>query len=217
MQSVMIRLAQAAILFSLVTGSPASLQAQGAPAAPGARYFDAGRTLLAEGQTVAGFQTLTVAVLLAPDDMARQAYLLSQLDQGGHNWDVALHESLHAVAPGYPPIMQRLAKLYEGKGRVADAEALYVKWAATRPDNPEPYARLGEHYFFAGRYAEAVKAFERHRALMGESDYALRRLSAAHEALGHHDLAARLMAKADMIAPPPGNGVRVAGFLEATR
>jgi len=216
MQSVMLRLAQAAILFSLVTGSPVSLQAQAGPAVPGARYFDAGRTLLAQGQVIPGFQALTVAVLLAPDDMTRQAYLLAQLDRGDHNWDVALHEALYAVAPAYPPILQRLAKLYEGKGRSADAEALYLKWAAMRPDNPEPFARLGEHYLFTGRYQEAVDAFERHRALVGDSDYAVRRLSTARKAL-RDEQATRRLSQARMPSPGPAPSVRMAESLEATR
>jgi tetratricopeptide (TPR) repeat protein len=198
-------------------GNEAATAVPVAPAAPGARYFEAGRALLARGETRTGFEALTVAVVLAPGNVAYQTYLLASLDRNEHNWDVPLHEALHAVAPAYPPLLQRLGKLYDGKARYADAEALYLQWAHMRPNQPEPHARLGEHYFFLGRYDDAIRAWDRHRTLMGESDYALRRMATAHEALGHHDQADRLMAKANMLAPPPQTGVRVAETMTLTR
>lgn len=217
-----LRLVQAAVVLAFAAGPAVAFgtEAFGAEAGvfpPGVHYFDAGRALLARGETEMGFKALTVAVVLAPDNVAYQTYLLASLDRNEHNWDVGLHEALHAVAPAYPPLLQRLGKLYDGKARYADAEALYLKWAEMRPDQPEPHARLGEHYFFTGRYDDAIQAWSRHRALMGESDYALRRMAAAHEALGHHNQAARLMAKANMLAPPPQAGVRVAETMTFTR
>jgi tetratricopeptide (TPR) repeat protein len=228
MHRVALRLARAALVLAVVTGplgasgaafGAEALGAEAGPSHPGARYFDAGRALLARGETEAGLKALTAAVVLAPDNVAYQTYLLAYLDEGKRNWDVGLHEALHAVAPAYPPLIQRLAKLYDGKARYGEAEALYLTWARLRPDQPEPYARLGEHYFFTGRYPDAIRAWTRHRALMGESDYALRRMAAAEDALGHHDDAARLMAKANMLAPPPGQqaDVRVAETLTFTR
>jgi len=237
MHRVALRIAQTAVVLALVAGPGDAIAveafgaeafgvdgfgaepigAQAATIAPGARYFDAGRALLARGETETGFKALVTAVVLAPDNVAYQTYLLASLDRSEHNWDVSLHEALHAVAPAYPPLLQRLGKLYDGKGRYADAEALYLKWAKLRPDQPEPHARLGEHYFFTGRYDDALKAWTRHRKLMGESDYALRRMAAAQEALGHHEDAARLLAKANMLAPPPEAGVRVAETMTFTR
>jgi tetratricopeptide (TPR) repeat protein len=223
MHRVALRFAQAAVVLALAAGPAVAngadaFGAEAGPSQPGIRYFDAGRALIARGATRTGLEALTVAVVLAPDNVAYQTYLLGVLDQGEHNWDVPLHEALHAVAPAYPPLLQRLAKLYEGKSRYGDAEALYLTWARLRPDQPEPYARLGEHYFFTGRYADAMQAWTRHRALMGESDYALRRMAAAQDALGNHSEAARLMAKANMLAPPPQQaGVRVAETMTFTR
>lgn len=223
MHPARLRLAQAALALALVAGPAVAqgaeaLGAQAGPSRPGVRYFDAGRALLARGEAEAGLKALTTAVVLAPDNVAYQTYLLAVLDQGEHNWDVPLHEALHAVAPAYPPLIQRLAKLYDGKGRHGDAEALYLTWARLRPDQPEPFARLGEHYFFTGRYDAAIQAWTRHQALTGESDYALRRMAAAQDALGHHDEAAHLLAKANMLAPPPHEaGVRVAETLTFTR
>jgi tetratricopeptide (TPR) repeat protein len=178
------------------------------PSPPGVRYFDVGRALLARGETEAGLKALTVAVVLAPDNVGHQTYLLAYLDRNEHNWDVPLHEALHAVAPAYPPLLQRLAKLYDGKGRHGDAEALYLTWTRLRPDQPEPYARLGEHYFFTGRYDAAIQAWTRHRALTGESDYALRHIAAAYDAQGRREDAARLVARANSLAAPlPAGGL----------
>jgi tetratricopeptide (TPR) repeat protein len=182
--------AVAALLFTAGTAYGAG------PAEPGAHYFDQGRALLAEGKTTEGFKLLALSVNMAPDDMARQAYFLTYLDRNAYNWDVPLHEALVALAPTYPPLLQRLAKLYEGKQRYADAEALYLKWAALRPNQPEVYARLGEHYYFTGEYEKGLAAFARHRELVGESDYALRRMAAIRDRMGLHGEAGRLAARA---------------------
>jgi len=187
----------AAVAVLLLAASPA--RAGG----PGARYFDAGRALLAQGQVEEGFKMLAMSVVMAPDDMARQAFFLTYLDRNAYNWNVPLHEALVAVAPSYPPLLQRLAKLYDGKQRHSEAEVLYLKWAALRPDQPEPYARLGEHYYFNGEYEKGLAAFSRHRELVGESDYALRRMAAIYRELGQPGEAARLEAKAaGLIAEP---------------
>jgi Flp pilus assembly protein TadD len=214
MHRVALRLAQAVVVLALAAGPSVAFGAEafGAEAGPsplGVRYFDAGRAMLARGETEAGLKALTVAVVLAPDNVGYQTYLLAYLDRSEHSWDVPLHEALHAVAPAYPPLLQRLAKLYDGKGRQGDAEALYLAWARLRPDQPEPYARLGEHYFFARRYDDAIQAWSRHRALTGESDYALRHIAAAYDAQGRHGEAARLVAQADDLAAPPPVGAQV--------
>lgn len=177
---------QAAAVGVLLLGAGPVL---GADAAPGARYFDTGRALLARGRTLEGFTMLATSVTLAPDNVARQAFLLTYLDRNAYNWDVSLHEALVAVAPAYPPLLQRLGKLYDGKQRHAEAEALYLKWAALRPDQPEPWARLGEHYTFTGEYEKGLAAFARHRALVGESDYAQRRTAAVHREMARHGAA----------------------------
>jgi tetratricopeptide (TPR) repeat protein len=207
MHRVALRLAQAAVVLAIASGPAVAFGAEalgadvGVSPAPGARYFDAGRALVARGETEAGLKALTVAVVLAPDNVAYQTYLLAYLDGSGRNWDVGLHEALHAVAPAYPPLLQRLAKLYDGKDRHADAEALYLKWARLRPDQPEAYARLGEHYYFSGQYADALKAWDRHRDLVGGSDYAERRMAAAREALDTQARTARLLAGKEILRP----------------
>jgi tetratricopeptide (TPR) repeat protein len=172
-------------------------------AEPGAKYFDAGRALLAQGQAEEGFRMLAMSVVMAPDDVARQAFFLTYLDRNAYNWNVPLLESLVAVAPSYPPLLQRLAKLYEGKQKNAEAEALYLKWAALRPDQAEPYARLGEHYYFTGEYEKGLAAFARHRELVGESDYALRRMAAIYDEMGRHGDAARMATRADGLHNEP--------------
>lgn len=217
MKICLVRWVKAATVLLLV--SSASL-AQGAGAdgvvATGARYFDTGRALMAQGDTLEGFQMMTVSVALAPGDVARQAYLLAYLDRNTFNWDVKLHEALVAIAPTYPPLLQRLGKLYEGKGRHAEAEALYLKWARLRPGQPEPWARLGEHYYFTGQYRKGLAAFARHRELVGESDYALRRMAAIYTALGDEASARRTLA-GEPPAPGDGNAFAMAGVQPLAR
>jgi tetratricopeptide (TPR) repeat protein len=163
---------------------------------PGAAYFEKGRALLAEGHAAEGFRLVAVAVAIEPGNIPYQTYLLAYVDQADYNADLGLLEDLHRLAPLSTPLMQRLAKLYDGKQRHAEAEALYLKWAELRPDQPEPYARLGEHYYFTGRYDKALAAFARHRALVGESDYAMRRMALVRHEMGDATASARGVAPA---------------------
>jgi|GEM_PF-1542010 tetratricopeptide (TPR) repeat protein len=195
MTTWLVRMVKAATVLLLVSSTSLAYGAgSGTAATPGARYFDTGRSLLAEGRVQEGFRLLAVSVALAPADVARQTYFLAYLDRNAFNWDVKLHEDLVAVNPAYPPLLQRLGKLYEGKQRFGEAEALYRRWSELRPGQPEPFARLGELYYFTGRYREGLDAFSRHRELVGESDYALRRMAAIYAAMGDPINAARMAA-----------------------
>lgn len=211
MNRFLFHLVQAAFVLTLVSPVPAALAAPAGPDGAGAAYFAKGRQLVAEGRAPEGFDLLAAAVAVAPDNIVYQTYLLTYLDRAAFNWQVALLERVHAVAPGYPPVLQRLAKLYEGKGRHAEAEALYLQWAALRPDQPEPYARLGEHYYFTGQYDKGLKAFARHRELVGESDYALRRMAAIHQEMGNPSAAADLFARTRAIMEGPEGALVMAG------
>lgn len=168
---------------------------QGAVHGLGGRYFAKGIQLVGQGKPDTGLPYLAASVAMGPENMHRQTYLALFLDLPQHRSDLALMESLHRVSPRFIPVTARLAALYEGKQRMAEAEALYREWIALTPDQAEPYARLGEHYYFTKQYKKALKAFQQHRQLVGESAYALRRMARIQLDLGHNRAAKKLLKK----------------------
>lgn len=144
-------------------------------------HLAAAARLIQAGDTAQGARLLAARVKLDPADLAAQAYLTIALDRLAQATDAAGLEGVRQVLPAWPPVLERLALVYDGKGRAAEAEAVYKSWIALRPGNPEPYARLAEHEAGAGHYAKAIALFERHRVLVGESDYAARRIAAVRD------------------------------------
>lgn len=161
----------------------------------GGNYFLRGVAMTTQGPSENGLQMMAASVAMQPDNMYRNTYLALFLDLPSYNWNIPLFESLHEIAPTNIPVIERLGKLYEGKQRYAEAEALYVQWANLRPGLPEPYARLGEHYYFTQQYQKGIKAFERHLELVGDSDYALRQMVRIYQESGNTRAAKRLMRK----------------------
>ncbi|MBI5138021.1 MAG: hypothetical protein HZA24_11895 [Nitrospirae bacterium] len=155
-----------------------------APVAGPAALLAQGQGRIAAGDAEAGFRDLAQAVREAPGDIALQTYLTAYLDQGAYAGEPEPLRAVLDVLPDFVPALARLAKIHEGRQDMAAAETLYLRWAALRPDQPEAFARLGEHYYFTRRFDKAVSAFERHRELVGESDYVQRRLEAIQRETG---------------------------------
>lgn len=146
-------------------------------AVSGPRYFDTGRRLIEGGDPRQGLTYVATALAIAPSDFRIQTYFLALLDQGRFKDDLQLHEALRVVLPEYPPLMERVARLYEGRRQPAEAARVYEEWRDLRPGNAEPQAMAGEHYRFAGEDRKAVEAFSRYVDLVEESDYATRRIA----------------------------------------
>lgn len=140
-------------------------------------HVAAARALVQAGKTGDAARLLATRVATNPSDVTAQVHLVPLLDRLVLDADVAALEGVRAVLPAWPPVLERLGALYDGRGRHADAEAVYVAWEKARPGNPEPAARLGEHYALTGDTGRAIAWLSRHRALVGESDYADRRIA----------------------------------------
>jgi tetratricopeptide (TPR) repeat protein len=167
-------MAVAAVLLTLGLGGIAAARPG---AANGTAYFNAGHKLLEQGDTRLGLQYVATAVALNPNDFGAQTYLQSLLDQDRFRDDAVVLESIRPLLPTYPPLMERLAKVYEGQQRQGEAGKIYEAWQAERPESAEPQARAGEHYRFTGENAKAVQAFSQYLDVVQESDYALRRIA----------------------------------------
>ncbi|MDH4229523.1 MAG: tetratricopeptide repeat protein [Nitrospirota bacterium] len=154
-------------------------------------WFELGHLQFTQGDVHGGFVSLARAVSLAPVGHYSQTYLLHQLDKSPYRFDLSLHEDLLTILPEFPPLLERLGRLYQGKkGMEPKAEKLFAQWARLRPENPEAHARLAEFYRATGRAGEALPHLEKVRALSGESAYALRRLGTLQRELGHLDASA---------------------------
>jgi len=157
------------------------VQEQPSPAA----WFELGDLRFRAGRDHAGFLALANAVRLAPAGHHSQSYLLHQLDKSAYKFDLSLHEDLEKILPDYPPLLERLGRLYQGKsGQDAAAEARFAKWVKLRPDSPAAHARLAEFYRAGGKAAEAVTHLKHVRELSGDSAYAQRRLGTLYRDLG---------------------------------
>jgi tetratricopeptide (TPR) repeat protein len=143
----------------------------------GPRYFETGRRLLESGDPRLGLTYVATALAIAPSNFGIQTYFLAVLDQDRFKDDLQLHESLRLLLPQYPPLMERLAKLYEGTQQQAAAGQVYEEWQSLRPENAEPHAEAGEHYRFAGQDRKAIEAFSQYMDVVEESDYATRRIA----------------------------------------
>ncbi|MDH4228952.1 MAG: hypothetical protein OEW11_04285 [Nitrospirota bacterium] len=158
----------------------------------GGEYFVRGVAVVLGNYGELGLQYMAASVAMAPENMVRHTYLSGFLDLPRYQNDVAVLESVHRVAPLYAPAMERLARAYESQQRYADAEAIYGHWISRYPAAPEPLARLAELHYFNGDYKSSLQQFEHYRSLVGDSEYALRRMIDIQERTGNARGAKRL-------------------------
>jgi len=163
-----------ALTFALALG--ALTPAPAGAVDPAADRLAAAAGLIQHGDAAAGARLLAARVATAPGDLGAQTYLTVALDRLAQSEDLEALEGVREVLPDWPPVLERLARVYDAKGRADDARGVYRTWVRLRPGNPEPYARLAEHEVAQGRYDRAIALFERHRVLVGDSDYAARRI-----------------------------------------
>jgi len=157
-----------ALTFALALG--ALTPAPAGAVDPAADRLAAAAGLIQHGDAAAGARLLAARVATAPGDLGAQTYLTVALDRLAQSEDLEALEGVREVLPDWPPVLERLARVYDAKGRADDARGVYRTWVRLRPGNPEPYARLAEHEVAQGRYDRAIALFERHRVLVGDSE-----------------------------------------------
>ncbi len=164
------------------------------------RYFELAQLLFKGGDPAKGFSALAKGIKITPDGHHMQSYFLYQLDKTEYKTRLELVQSLHKILPEYPPLLERLGRLYQGQGKDKEAEALFRKWVSKRPDSAEAHSRLGEFLRVTGKLEPAAAEFETVRTLMGESSYALRRLGVVYREAGKLEKSAeRLMEANDLV------------------
>ena len=156
-------------------------------------YFEMGRLQFALGDDANAFRSLAKAVSIAPAGHHSQVYLLHQLDKTRYNTRIELFEALRKILPDYPPLLERLGRLYQGKGEDKKAAALFAKWTGIRPGSEPAHARRAEFARATGQPKLALAEWEKARAISGESDYALRRMGVVHREEGSLERSAELL------------------------
>lgn len=176
-------------------------------------WFELGRLQFEAGDAREGFRSVARAVSIAPAGHYSRTYLAHELDKTRFKSDVSLLEELRKILPEDPMLLERLGRLYQGVGKDKEAEALFRKWVALRPDAGEPLARLAEFQRASGHAAEAVPHWEKMRGLNGESAYALRRLGVVYRELGDLDASARVLDRAITLRRDNADTLRGMGTL----
>jgi serine/threonine protein kinase/Flp pilus assembly protein TadD len=89
--------------------------------------------------------------------------ILSRVHNGKGNYNLALQEIQQALKlePRDPDALLSEAAVYGSMGRNGEAEAIYKKAAALRPQHWDGYYELGVFYYKQRRYTDAASAFER--------------------------------------------------------
>jgi tetratricopeptide (TPR) repeat protein len=93
------------------------------------------------------------------------------------------------------------AETYASLGRVKEAEDLYRRAAAMRPENWDGYYRLGSFYYGQSRYSEAAEQFRRVLQLLPDHAPAQTSLGTTLLALGETGAAEAVLKKSLELAP----------------
>jgi hypothetical protein len=146
---------------------------QGAVARAGGaqRYFETGRAMVERGDRADGLRAVAVAIALdAGKVRARsrgaRSYLVGVLDSACCRDDIGLHETVATVLPRFPPVIERLAALYERDTRYEEAGALRLRTTGLRPDEPAALKRLAVYFEFMGDLRHARAARDRYRRMV---------------------------------------------------
>lgn len=112
-------------------------------------------------------------------------------------------ETALRIRPRYAPGWNGLGVLHLGAGRVAEAEACFLKSTALDPLSPDPIFNLGKLYLLGRRMDEAEKAFSQVHAMVPSRLEPLIGLSRIHYFCG--DLPAARAAADEACRRVPGN------------
>ena len=132
--------------------------------------------------------------LLADPRHARALACLGVVHELLGREEEAERELLRALdlEPELPAALSGLISLYTKQGRLDEAESLARRASALRPRDWVVPNLLGVARFQAGRYAEAITAWEQVRRLVPDNARAVYNIAAAHFEMGRLDEAERL-------------------------
>ena len=97
----------------------------------------------------------------------------------------------------------RLARTYEGKRAMKEAESAYRQALELQPSYPGGYQHLGAFYYNQGRYDEAVRSFRRASELAPDNYKALNNLAGVYIQQGRFQEAERALRRSLQLKPNP--------------
>jgi|GEM_PF-391401 len=97
----------------------------------------------------------------------------------------------------------RLARSYEAKRSLQEAETAYRQALELQPSYPGSYQHIGTFYYNQGRYDEAIHSFLRASALAPDNYKALNNLAAVYLQQGRFDLTEKTLRRSLQLRPNP--------------
>lgn len=120
----------------------------------------AGEYYLAVGDRNAARRVFVEALELGQTAEALTGLVTLDLMAGDRRAAVARLESILARSPNAPEPLMLAAKVYGLGGESGKAEEVLLRLIKVTPDNPAPYAMLGQLYFALGKTDAAIRQFE---------------------------------------------------------
>ncbi len=123
--------------------------------------------------------------------------------EGRYDDAVSILRSILTQEPRNLEAWLRLARTYEGKQALREAEAAYQKAVEIQPSYPGAHQHLGSFYYKQGRYDDARRSFQRASELAPDNYKALNNLAAVLVQQGHFAQAERALRHSLEIRPNP--------------
>jgi len=171
-----------------------------------------GDSLIASGETDAGFAELERAVDLGRGHIGSRARLARQLfDHGRLDEAAAEYRKILDYAPDSPTALNNLGVIALSRGNYVDAIKYLTRLLEVRPDDFAA-SNLGTAYFYLDRMNEAIEAFHRAVELGPDVPVLKQNLAEAYEKIGDADAArewfGRALAEYDRALQGTGEGMR---------
>jgi tetratricopeptide (TPR) repeat protein len=192
-------------LFTIATQAPRrDAPATTVPEAPGARDFEEGRLLLAQGGAVRAIPLLSRAVNAAPSN-ALFHEVLGQALWGAGARDQAFVQFGEAARLDRRQFGMRLAERFAQAGRDADAVRAYGQVLSINPEDPIAQESMGRTLYRLGDYANAVPLLQRVARVRPDDPVLRQELAYSLQATG--DVARAIDVYRSVLALAPGADV----------
>lgn len=123
--------------------------------------------------------------------------------EGRYDEAISILRSIVTQEPRNLEAWLHLARTYESKQAVREAEAAYQKAVEIQPSYPGAHQHLGSFYYKQGRYDEAGRSFKRASELAPDNYKALNNLAAVQVQQGRFSQAERALRHSLEIRPNP--------------
>jgi tetratricopeptide (TPR) repeat protein len=130
--------------------------------------FDIGSALRQDTGTEVAIQFMRMALLVDPDLTVARMMLANMTEADRPQEALALYRGVPKESLFYFSAQLRIAEVLRGDNKLPDAIAALESLASAWPDRPEPLATEGDFLRASDKFADAVKAYDRAVARIGD-------------------------------------------------